>query len=76
MNEVRAGRPVIAGVSTINPGEAAAGVQIPLHAVVVEGLEYRAGVLGLKIYDPVGFVYWERLSTFDQFFTGEFVKPI
>ena len=76
MNEVRAGRPLIAFVSTINPGAAAAGVKLPIHAVVVEGMEYRAGVLGLKIYDPIGMFYWKPLSTFEQFFTGGFVKPI
>jgi hypothetical protein len=57
-------------------GQSVPGVDIPLHAVVVEGLETRAGALGLKIYDPAGDTYWQPLSTFRKFFTGEFVTPI
>lgn len=69
-----AGRPLIAGVKTVSHLEAASELtQIPLHAVVVEGVESRAGVLGLTIYDPVGFSYWQPLSTFRRFFTGEFI---
>ncbi len=83
MNEVRAGHPLIAGMRTIRPpiiirpiGQLVPSVDIPLHAIVVEGLEMRAGALGLKIYDPAGFAYWQPLSTFQQLFTGEFVTPI
>lgn len=83
MNDVRAGRPLIAGVKTmasrltITPARQASSVPtIAQHAVVVEGLETRARVLGLKIYDPTGFVYWQPLSTFSKYFDGVFVRPL
>jgi len=70
MNEVRAGNPVIAGIKTSTaPGA-------PLHAVVVEAAETRAGVPGLSIYDPAGFAYWKPLSSFERFFDGTFVRPL
>jgi hypothetical protein len=71
-----AGRPVIAGVYVEDPKLAAAGAQVD-HAVVVEGIHQTMdGTLRLTIYDPAGFVFWQPLSTFSRFFTGEFVKPI
>jgi len=70
MSEVAAGNPVIAGVyATLADGA-------PLHAVVIEAAERRAGVAGLRIYDPVGWVYWQPLATFSKYFTEEFVKAI
>lgn len=67
MNQVRAGTPVIAGVYLW-------GSKTPLlHAVVVEGIEEQAGVMGLKIYDPQGWFYWQPIKTFEKFFTEVFV---
>jgi len=74
MNQVRAGKPDIAGVYTTAPGTA------PLHAIVIEGIEKRAGVdglvNGLKIYDPRGYVYWQPITIFQKYFTKEFVMPL
>ncbi len=68
MNEVRAGKPVIVGVYI------AACPRAPLHALVVEGVETMGGVTGLRIYDPVGRVYWQPVRTFQRYFTKEFVR--
>jgi hypothetical protein len=70
MSEVAAGNPVIAGVYvTLADGS-------PLHAVVIEAAETRAGVAGLRIYDPLGYAYWQPLATFSKYFTDEFVKAL
>lgn len=82
LSEVNAGRPLIAGVYTIQPppiaaaGQASSAVKISLHALVIEGAEVRGGILGLKIYDPLGSYYWQPISTFAKYFTGEFVKAL
>jgi hypothetical protein len=66
---VGAGNPVIASVlATLEEGS-------PVHALVVEGLETRGTVLGLKIYDPMGWVYWQPVETFERFFQGGFLRP-
>ncbi len=70
MNQVRAGNPVIAAMNALGAPDS------PWHAIVVEGLETRAGVPGLKIYDPVGYVYWQPIQTFGKYFTNIFVKPL
>ena len=71
MNQVRAGKPVIAGVYTsVCSGSA------PLHAVVVEGIETVGDQSVLRIYDPVGWVYTQPVVTFQKYFTGEFVMPL
>lgn len=70
MNQLRVGRPVIAGVRS------AASADAPLHAVVVEGLETQGGVAGLRIYDPVGFSYWQPMSQWQKFFTGVWVRGL
>jgi hypothetical protein len=70
MNQVRAGNPVIAAMNALgNPDS-------PWHALVVEGLETRGTVPGLRIYDPVGYVYWQPVLTFGKYFTNFFVKPL
>ena len=71
LKQVRAGNPVIAGVYA----HAASGTA-PLHAIVIEGIETRAGVTGLSIYDPVGWVYWQPITKFQKYFTQHFVMPI
>jgi hypothetical protein len=66
---VGAGNPVIASVlAELKEGS-------PVHALVVEGLETRGTVQGLKIYDPMGWVYWQPVETFERFFQGGFLKP-
>jgi hypothetical protein len=70
MNQVRAGNPVIAGVYTT------ACTKSPLHAVVIEAVETQGGVNGLRIYDPVGWVYWQPITSFQKYFTGEFVNAL
>ena len=47
-----------------------------MHAIVIEGIETRAGVAGLTIYDPVGWVYWQPIKVFQKYFTQQFVMPI
>ena len=71
MNQVRDGHPVIAGVYTT-----AASGTARLHAIVIEGIESRGEVNGLKIYDPTGWVYWQPITAFQKYFTNEFVMPI
>jgi hypothetical protein len=29
----------------------------------------------LKIYDPMGWIYWQPIKTFEKYFTEEFVFP-
>jgi hypothetical protein len=70
MNQVRAGKPVIAGIYTT--GSTAS----PLHAVVIEGLEKQGGVAGVNIYDPAGWYYWQPIKAFQTYFTGDFVNPL
>jgi hypothetical protein len=70
MNQVRAGNPVIAAMNALGTPDS------PWHAIVVEGLETRGTVVGLKIYDPVGYVYWQPVQTFGKYFTNIFVKPL
>jgi hypothetical protein len=36
----------------------------------------KAGVSGLKIFDPRGWVYWQPITTFQKYFTQQFVMPI
>jgi hypothetical protein len=54
----------------------AASEDVPLHAVVVEGLESRSGVAGLRIYDPGGFSYWQPLSTWQRYYDGVFIHAL
>jgi hypothetical protein len=70
MNQVRAGNPVIAGVYST------ACSNSPLHAVVVEAVETQGGVSGLRIYDPVGWIYWQPIQSFQKYFTGEFINAL
>jgi hypothetical protein len=67
-NVVRAGNPVIAGV--FPTGFEADGA----HALVIEALETRADVLGFRIYDPVGSVYWQPTGLFFRCFSNIFVR--
>lgn len=69
-NVVRAGNPVIAGV--FPTGFEADGA----HALVIEALETRADVLGFKIYDPAGSVYWQPTGMFFRCFSNIFVRPL
>jgi hypothetical protein len=68
--EVGAGNPVIAGVF---PTGNRAG---DMHALVIEALEMRGKVQGLKIYDPMGWVYWQPTDTFAKYFSDIFIKPL
>ncbi|HVN94401.1 MAG TPA: hypothetical protein VMT38_11925 [Terracidiphilus sp.] len=70
VDTVTAGKPVIAPVYTTGATNG------PVHAVVIEGIETRADVQGLRIYDPMGFVFWQPVSTFAKYFTNTFIKPI
>ena len=70
MSEVASGNPVVAGVYVTLADSS------PLHAVVIEAAETRAGVAGLRIYDPLGYLYWQPLATFSKYFTNEFVKAL
>jgi hypothetical protein len=70
MNQVRAGKPVIAGIYTT--GSTAS----PLHAVVIEGLETVGDVPGVNIYDPAGWYYWQPIKAFQTYFTSDFVNPL
>jgi hypothetical protein len=69
MNKVRAGTPVIAGVSTTGAANA------PLHALVIQSVD-TSGPAMLTIYDPVGNVYTQAAKTFAKYFTGVFVTPL
>jgi hypothetical protein len=68
-NVVRAGNPVIAGV--FPTGFEADGA----HALVIEALETRSNVLGFRIYDPIGTLYWQPTGLFFRCFSNIFVKP-
>ncbi len=70
MNQVRAGTPVIVGVKVVG------GSDSPLHALVVEGLETQGGVSGLRIYDPLGWTYWQPIKAFQSYFDDVFVHPL
>ena len=86
MNQVRAGKPAIAYVQTVQvpagirpalipPPPGTPSVTLPLHALVIEGTEVRNGVNGLRIYDPGGWTYWQPISTFQKYFANIFVVP-
>ncbi|HXR88546.1 MAG TPA: hypothetical protein VN728_16310 [Stellaceae bacterium] len=86
MNEVRAGKPAIAYVQTVQvpggirpalvpPAPGTPTVTLPLHALVIEGTEVRNGVTGLRIYDPGGWTYWQPISTFQKYFANIYVVP-
>ena len=70
LNETRDGNPVI--VSLFSTGKSGPG---PLHAIVVEGIEERADIVGLKIYDPMGQMGWWPVRAFKDFFTDDFIVP-
>jgi len=69
--QAKAGNPVIAGVYTTATQGAAR-----LHAVVIEGLETRGEVEGIKAYDPTGYDYWQPVKTFSKYFDNTFVHPL
>lgn len=70
MNQVRAGKPVIAGLYTTG------ATNSPLHAVVIEGLSTEGGVAGVNIYDPAGWYYWQPIKALQTYFTGDFVVAL
>ncbi len=70
MNQVRAGKPVIAGVYTTGSASS------PLHAVVIESLSTEGGVAGVNIYDPAGWYYWQPIKALQTYFTGDFVVAL
>jgi hypothetical protein len=70
MNQVRAGKPVIAGLYTTGSASS------PLHAVVIEGLETVDKVPGVNIYDPAGWYYWQPIKALQTYFTGDFVSAL
>jgi hypothetical protein len=70
MNQVRAGKPVIAGLYTTGSADS------PLHAVVIEGLETVDKVPGVNIYDPAGWYYWQPIKALQTYFTGDFVSAL
>jgi len=70
MNDVRAGKPVIAGINMTGTANG------PLHAVVVEGLATEGGVPGMNIYDPAGWYYWQPIKDLQTFFNGEYVVAL
>lgn len=70
MNQVRAGKPVIAGLYTTG------ATNSPLHAVVIEGLSTEGGVAGVNIYDPAGWYYWQPIKALQTYFTGDFVAAL
>lgn len=80
-SQLQAGNPVIAGVylGGTRAAVAATGQSLEtaqVHALVLEGLETQAGVAGVKVYDPMGWVYWQPLATFEEYFTQVFVHPL